>query len=402
MEIKTIKLDRSKTFDPPPPRSSGRGLSVCISYVLKLKIGYNTGVKKNSRFFPPPAYLRFPTCGLDISDRSVKFAEIVKYRKHLRLGRYGEEELPAGVVVNGGIQDPSVLLATLKRIKERAGYDFAHVALPEEKSYVVEMVLPASAGRDLRGAIELHLEEQVPLEIRATTFDYEIVHSPEEIAGGRYIVVVSATETSLASIYFDVCREAGLLPGTFELESQAIARALVKEGEETKMIVDVGREQSNVSVVCRNQVRLSTSIGMGGNTLSEAIETDLGVDAVTAVRLKDEDGLRRGQDRSPFYSIVRVATILRDEIYQRMSYWNSGRERSNIKDAVKRIILCGGNASIPGFTEYLTSGSNIPVSIGNPWSNMLSFDEEIPEITSRESLKYCTAIGLALRSVHYD
>jgi type IV pilus assembly protein PilM len=297
------------------------------------------------------------------------------------------------------IQDPSALLAILKKVKEKAGYDFVHVSLPEEKGYIVEMVFPASAGKDLYGAIELHLEEQVPLEASNITFDYEVVHYPKEIAGGSYIVQISATETSIASVYFDVCKEAGLLPVTFELESQAIARAVVPEGAETTMIVDVGREQSNVSVVCRNMVRTSTSISLGGNTLAKAIQDDLKIDAVEAVRLKEDEGLmRRGQAQSPFYSIVRIATILRDEIYQRLTYWNTGRDRSNVKDAVRKIVLCGGNASIPGLTEYLTSGANVPVSIGNPWINVLNFDEQIPEIHAREALKYCTAIGLALRS----
>jgi type IV pilus assembly protein PilM len=190
---------------------------------------------------------------------------------------------------------------------------------------------------------------------------------------------------------------------SLELESQAIARAMVPESSETTMIVDVGREQSNVSVVCRNVVRLSTSISLGGNTLAKAIQDDLSIDPIEANRLKEDEGLlRRGQARSPFYSIVRVATILRDEIYQRLTYWNTGRNRSNARDSIKRIVLCGGNASIPGLTEYLTSGANVPVAIGNPWVNVLSFDEQIPELHAREALKYCTAIGLALRSNKYD
>lgn len=360
-------------------------------------------MKKASRIFPAPQYLRFPACGLDISDRAVKFAEIISHHGKMQLGKYGEEEIPPGVILNGVIQDPPTLLAILRKVKEKAGYDFVHVSLPEEKGYVVEMVLPASAGKDLRGAIELHLEEQVPLEAINTTFDFEIAHYPKEVVGGSYILQVTATETGLANTYYDVCKEVGLNPVTFELESQAIARAVVPEGGETTMIVDVGREQSNVSVVCRNMVRLSTSISLGGNTLAKAIEDDLRLDPKEANRLKEEEGLmRRGQAQSPFYSIVRIATILRDEIYQRLTYWNTGRDRSNVKDSIKKIVLCGGNASIPGLTEYLTSGANVPVSIGNPWVNVLSFDEQIPELSAREALKYCTAIGLALRGIKHD
>ena len=352
-----------------------------------------------STYFPPPKYLRLPAAGLDISDRAIKYVELVVHRGELHLGKYGEADIPEGVIVQGVVKDQDKLVNILGGIRQRTNLSIFHVSLPEEKAYLVEMEVPYNAGY-LHGTIELHLEEHFPIETKLALFDYEIIHTPENSGKNVYVIAVSALEGQFASDYFKALRLAGYLPLSFEFESQAISRAVVPASDNgVVMIADIGREQSNIAIVANHIVRLTGSLSVGGNALSEAIKKDLKVSIEEAVRLKEKEGLlHRELDKSAFSSIIRVATVLRDEISQRLIYWNSGRPRSNSKDTVSSIILCGGNANIPGLPEYLTSGIEIPVSIANPWGNFLSFDKIIPEITAGESLKYCTAIGLALRS----
>jgi len=62
-------------------------------------------------------------------------------------------------------------------------------------------------------------------------------------------------------------------------------------------------------------------------------------------------------------------------------------------------LLCGGDANLIGFPEYLSYELKLPVEIGNPWINILSFEKRIPEIELRESLSYAIALGLALRAL---
>jgi len=90
-----------------------------------------------------------------------------------------------------------------------------------------------------------------------------------------------------------------------------------------------------------------------------------------------------------------------------MSYWDSQlneRGKSALPAEVKgkkiaKILLCGGDSNLFGFSEYLSYELKTPVELSNPWINITSFSEHIPEIELRESLIYTTALGLALRSV---
>ena len=56
-----------------------------------------------SRIFPPPRYLQMPALGMDISDRSLKFVEILEKGGALRLGRFGKRTLPEGLIEAGEI-----------------------------------------------------------------------------------------------------------------------------------------------------------------------------------------------------------------------------------------------------------------------------------------------------------
>ena len=64
---------------------------------------------------------------------------------------------------------------------------------------------------------------------------------------------------------------------------------------------------------------------------------------------------------------------------------------------IKEIILCGGDANLAGLTEYLTLTLKIPVKLANVWLNVFSFEEYVPEIEFNKSLKFATAVGLALK-----
>jgi len=327
--------------------------------------------------------------GIDISDRAVKYAAFSSHH-YPKLETFGEERIPPGVVEGGVIKDQGALTQALLMVRSKSKASLVHASLPEEKAYVVEVALPAGDPKLARETIELHLDEHVPLEPISAIFDMESIDSSK--------VALSAVEQGFAEEYSNVLEAASFQPVSFELESHALARALVPRGSaETIMIVDVGREQSNLSVVSSGLVRLAASIDLGGDALTKAIVADLGVSEDEARKLKEEEGLlRRGEEMSAFPSIIRAAGALRDEIYQRFAYWNNVHKEE--QEHIDRILLCGGNASIPGLAGYFASGVDSVVMIGNPWVNVTSFEDYIPDIPAHEALKYTTAIGLALRN----
>lgn len=340
-----------------------------------------------------------PACGVDISDRAIKYIELKPGNKQNQFlpVRFGEELLNPGVVVKGAIKDPDAFIEVLRKINN-AGISFCYVSIPEEKGYVAEFSIPRVASNYMRETVQLHLDEYIPIEASSAVFDYTQVVDSDRNMGVDELIVVAATEYAFAQEFAKTFQKADIIPLGFELESQAMSRAVIGRGERSTnaiAIIDIGREESNVSIVVNGVVRLASSVGIGGNVISRAIISDLSSDEETAIQLKEKIGLLRRSGESQYASIVRAITPLRDEIREIIVYWHKTHSTPNAK--VSKVLLCGGNASIPGMVEFISLGLGLPVNIANPWANSFSIDDYVPEIAWSSALKYCTAIGLALR-----
>jgi len=83
-----------------------------------------------SKFFPTPKFLKMPAVGLDISDQSIRFAELVPHGSGYALGRFGEKDIPRGVMDSGKIKDTEGLKKILSSIHNEYKIDFVNVSLP--------------------------------------------------------------------------------------------------------------------------------------------------------------------------------------------------------------------------------------------------------------------------------
>lgn len=351
------------------------------------------------RFFPAPAFLRMPTGGLDISDRSIKFLELGRGRGRMALGRHGEAVVPEEVITGGEIVEREELLRILREMRGRFGMRFVNVSLPEEKSFIFSLELPPLEPSEVRQSVELALEEHIPLHADEAVFDFEVAGFPRD-TNDHLDVNVSVMPRAVVESYFDVLSEAGFMPLAFELEGQAIARAVVREGDlGTFMAVDFGATRTSISIVEKGIVWFTTSIAIGGKELTNAIVKDFGVSFADAERIKIEQGLgQKSGELGVYASLVATLSVLRDEISKHYQYWNEQHKgMRHERGGIEKIIMCGGDAVIPGIIEFLTADVGVSVTLGNPWINVFSLEEYIPPLHLNDAQRYTPAIGLALR-----
>lgn len=347
------------------------------------------------QFFPPPLYLKMPAVGLDISDVSLRFAELVEKGKELQIGHFGERAIPRGIIEQGEVKKPAELRAIFSEIKQAYGLEFAAVALPEERAYLFDLELPVMKPGELRGAIELVLEEHVPIKASEALFDYDV----EEEAGASIRVNVSAVSRALVDGYLEAFSGSGITPVAFEVEAQSLVRAVIPFGDmRSSMIVDLGKTRTGVAIASYGRAEFSSTVPIGGIALTGAIAKELNISYDEAEKVKREKGLLGtggGEGFAP--ALSPIISALRDEIRRSYSYWQThtdsyGRKRKNIE----KIYLCGGDANLPGFSEYLATGLDAPVSLANVFVNVNTLTAYVPEISFSDSLRYATAIGLAL------
>lgn len=357
-------------------------------------------IESFSKIVPPPSYLRLLSAGVDISDTSLKYVQFRsanRSAKDLELHQWGDIDIPEGVLQRGEVNDLSQLAAALREVRERTGIELIRVSLPEERAYIFETdVKRDTPPKEVRSLLEFRLEENVPLSPRDAFFDYEIIDDITDKTNYRVIVTVYARE--IINNYYEACLSAGVLPLSFEVEAQAIARATIPQGDQgTHLIVDFGKTRTGVGVVHSGSLMYTSTIDIGGNDLSATLRRQLG-DKTEAelTEIKNNQGLVRGKDNTDVYdTLLPTVSVIADELNTRTQYWDL-RAEGHADRKIQSIILCGGSVNLRGLPEYLTEILGIRTERGNVWENAFDTSQVVPEIGRRFSYGYATAIGLAL------
>ena len=357
-----------------------------------------------SRILPPPTYLTLPSVGLDISDTSLKYISFVptaKKNEARTLKQWGDITIPNGIMKRGQVLDSRQLVAVLKEFKAETGAEFVNISLPEERAYLFETEIKRNTPlKEVRGLLEFRLEENVPIPSRDVIFDYMLL--PDHPEKRTIQVAVAAYAKEVVQQYYDACVEAGLLPVSFEVEAQAMARAVVPDDVSgTVMLVDFGKNRTGVGMVYQGVLLYTSTIDIGGEVLSHVLRKVMGEQIAEAelTTLKNTQGLIRGVDSSTVHdALISTIAVIKDELITRMQYWHL-RNGNSDERRISSVLLCGGSANLKGLQSYLSEALGVPVIRGNVWENTLSLDSVVPPIDRPHAFGYATAIGLALKTL---
>ena len=368
--------------------------------------------------FPTPGFLRMPTAGLDIKDRTARFVKLREDRGSYRLAGYDEREIPDDVIVNGSIQARAQLIEILSDLREANDLEFVRVALPEEKSYLYHTTVPYVTDQDeLREAVEYTIEGNVPLPYEEIVFDYRLLATDEPKEGDHVDVVVSVLPAKVVNAYLEVLHESGLRPMALMVESQAIARAVVPQDDpDSMMILNVGNNKTSVYLISRNAVHFTSTFSTkGGSVASPASEGDGAFafnadEAVNQLEAVDEAGEKTASkepsdtDEINTEETKEADTIDADaiipsivkEVKRVRGYWQSHGVAAGKNDTLRKVVICGNHAYNEQFTQKLAGKLELPVETADVWGNAFSLEEYVPPIRADRAVHYAAAIGLAL------
>jgi len=358
--------------------------------------------KNISRIFPAPSFLGGNSLGVDISDKSVKYASFTLENGELILKCSGKELIPPGVVQKGEIQDQNKLKEIFRKIKKTVKSEYIRAALPEEKLYLFNLTLPKMKNEEVRDAIALSLEKYVPITNTDVVFDFDFI---EENGGEMRFKVGVITRETIDS-YIALFEDTGFTPISFELEAQSIARAVIpKENNQAVMFVDMGETRTGISIAYKGSVLFASTVEIGGVHLDQVIMKHFNIEESEAKARKEKYGIRQGvsEESNLLSAVADTLSALCDEINKHFIFWNThpfdnGAERPRIE----KIIICGGDANLSGLTDFMSEALRIRAEKANPWININSMKKYIPDMTLKESMAYTTSFGLALADYIHD
>jgi type IV pilus assembly protein PilM len=350
--------------------------------------------------------------GLDFSDASLKIAKLEKKRGRLKLVSFGETLIRPGIIKNGEIKNKEILVKTIKKavseVKgEKIKTKYVNVSLPEEKAFLEVIQMPKFLEEDLKSAVVYEAENYIPMPIEEVCLDSQIVPAISNHLDHQDVLLAAFPKKIIYS-YIECLKEAGLKPMVLEIECLAASRALIKNEISTYpvLIIDFGAVGTSCAIFSGYSVIFTFSLPFSPQKITEAIARSMKIDLIRAEKLKSKWGLDfkkiKGEEEIQ-RALTDCSAELIEQIKKHFDYYYThifhehlpGNERS-----IKKVLLCGGGANLKGLDDFLSRELSLPVEFGNPWVNVLSENKkEKAGLSLEESLKYATALGLALRGM---
>lgn len=337
-----------------------------------------------------------PMFGFDIGRSSVKIMQINTTPKGAVVSGYGTATFDPSAIKKGVIVEP---LAIIKASHELIEHNMvgklttrhAAVSLPNAHSFSRVLTLPKMNTMDLASAVQLEVDQSIPMPLDELYFDYSIVR---ELDNNEIEVQVVACPKDIIDSYITVFDALGLEVALIESNISAVTRIVVhaEAHEVPTLIVDIGSTACDLSIYDGSAIRATGTVDCSGERITQHIADSLGVSLQQAHGIKTRYGLELSKKQDKIVRAVEPElNKLVIEIRKVMRYF---ADRQSAGGAIGQIIILGGGANLPGLSTYITDKTRVPTRLCAPWNN-ISFGRLQPP-HELETTLYTTASGLSM------
>ncbi|MEX0649373.1 MAG: type IV pilus assembly protein PilM [Candidatus Andersenbacteria bacterium] len=340
--------------------------------------------------------------GIDISDRSMKIIQLSD-GKEKRLLAHCWANLPDKTMENGVVLQPKIVQQKLREALQQCRIpgdinDAVVVSIPETQSFLRVIEIPNMAEDEVNEAVQWEVAQHIPFGLENVYIDWQNLVGKGHVAvGGKREVQVGAAQKKVVDQLYTTLSAVGLDLAAFELESQALVRALISSelaNRQGLLIIDLGASATNVVIHDHGAMRFTATLQKGVSNLTQASGLTNEDKEQVNTKLHELDQTARERLAAQLLPSMEELVI---EVRGIVEFYNS----IDSQHEVKEIILTGGGSNMPGldkaFHKYF---DNVHVQRGNPWVNVLSGSRIArPPMDVKDSVRYTTALGLALRQV---
>ncbi len=335
--------------------------------------------------------------GLDIGGSTLKLAQLVANKEKFVLSSIGIVESPW--VSGDASKDLMVAEAIKKLLKETvASGKRVVIGLPESEVYTRVIDMPYLEEPELSSAIKWQAEQYIPVSLSDVVMKHQVLSLPQTgVPGAKMRVLLVAAPNTLVNRFLTITGRVGLEVIAVETEIFAVARAIIASDKfsPTTLLVNFGLNTTTLAILQRGDMFLTQSVGVGGMALSRILSTELGLEISQAEEYKRSYGFDGSKLEGKVMAKIKpIIDIVLTEMKKVVAYYET-RPQSQ---PIKRIVLCGGTALMPGLVSYFTENFGVEVQLGNPFTNLILSDKQKQVVYDLGPL-FTSAVGLAMKSV---
>lgn len=374
--------------------------------------------------------------GIDIGSSAIKVVQIKRKHGKAVLETYGELALGpyAGIEVGRATNLPTdKLVEALKDIlrESKTTTTACGVALPYFSSLISFITVPSVPDKQMAEVVSIEARKYIPVPMTEVLLDWSIIPKEDALAPGddegenangtgagnaggipgsgnarsgagnssakaperqTQDVLVVAIHNEYINTYQTLMTGAALTPSFYEIELFSSVRAVIDQGVQPVMIIDMGARATKLYIVERGLLRSSHIINKGGQDITLAISQSLSVSVADAENLKRSHGLNGGPE---FKELTEIVTVNLDYIFYEANATILAYQRKYNKN-ISKIIVTGGGVLLKGISELAKVSFQTPVFYADPFSK-LETPAFLADQFASAGPEFAVAIGVALR-----
>jgi type IV pilus assembly protein PilM len=333
------------------------------------------------------------TVALDLGSYTVKVVQ-GKPGKTIQVERTVEVFNPLGTVVpsdEAGAEKLAQLVGNVFTDHNLAKTD-VRLSLPENIVSTKIISIPPLSDAELASAINWQAEQHIPIPLDELSLEYQVIYRPDRKNREEPMrVLLVGVRKSIVEKYLDVFLRVGIEPTILETQTLSLLRSLqFTPDEPSTLVVHSGASLTNLAIVHQGELRFVYTFASAGQMLSRATEQGIQLDAKQAEQYKRTYGLDPQQLQGKVREILLPAVhsiIL--EMQKSMQFFVS---QANAQP-IKRVLLSGGTAQLPGLIQYITEQLGVEVLVAAPFSVAQG---ELPKVNHPA---FTVCMGLMMREL---
>jgi type IV pilus assembly protein PilM len=349
--------------------------------------------------------------GVDIGSYSIKIVLLKGGPGKWSLAKYAILPLPQEAVAQeiNPTKKKDIYVTTLKNYLSLEKINVKNTAISVSGSSVIVRYVkfPKIAKEELAKSIQFEAEPYIPFDIKEVNLGFFILGEVMEEGQKKTDTVLVAAKKDLVQSKIDILQDVGLNPVIIDADAFAMESAYEINRDpgtnELVMMVNVGANVTNLTIIENGVSRVVRDIFIGGQTFTKSLQKNIGCDFPTAEQIKQkfgllvspeekENALKEGNKDALQVSNIftAIARDLMSEVHRSIDFFYSQRGEQQV---INKIYLCGGSAQIKNLTTCFSQEVKIATEIFNPFGKISA----IAPPASEEAPLFTVAVGLASR-----
>ncbi len=298
--------------------------------------------------------------GLDIGSHSVKALEMEIWLRQVELIDFYEEKLP----YSSGDPKSDDIKSAIKNIF------LQHVIVPPFKLAAAipglwvssrTIIFPFTDKSKIRQTLPFELEEHIPFDLENIVYEYQISASDKTST-----LLILLTEKEIIQSRLSLFEHPDVSPDLLTSDAASLYNLMAYSGQETSEVyalINIGKSQTGMAIVDEGRLSQVRSISLGGQAITDAIQTQYKLSSEEGEKAKIENGFVLTEEEGATQDQVKFSNCIKEALDPLISQINQTFQanRSKGKGIVRKAYVTGGTSLLRNLPQYLSLALHVEV-----------------------------------------